>query len=146
MADEARITSILNIRKTSGTKVILEYTSRPGSFQANVTGTKGPVPGAVTATLAGNNIDFAELATPGLTRVMNLDATNRYEIGIWDPDNSKFFPLLEVLPGESYVIRLSRNLQEEFQTGTGTTGLGANRFRIKANGLAVEALIEAFEA
>jgi len=91
------------------------------------------------------NVDFSQLTTPGLCRVMNQDATNYYEIGIWDPDNSKFFPMLEVLPGESFVVRLARSLQEEFQTGTGTTGEAVNRLRVKANGASVEALIEAFE-
>jgi hypothetical protein len=51
----------------------------------------------------------------------------------------------EVLPGESYVIRLSRNLLEQYAgSGTGTTG-PENTFRLKANEAAVAALVEAFE-
>lgn len=145
MANEAQITSSLAITMRSGNTIVLQYRSLPAAFQATVTGTNGPVPGAMEATVAGVNVDFSELTTPGLCRIMNLDGTNYYEVGIWDPDNSKFFPMLELLPGETYVVRLARSLQKEFQTGTGTTGAADNRLRVKANGAAVKAVIEAFE-
>jgi hypothetical protein len=56
-----------------------------------------------------------------------------------------FYPLIELLPGESYVFRLSRNIQEQYAgTGTGTTAPD-NRLRIKANGASCVVLVEAFE-
>lgn len=140
MANEATVHSSLLIKKTN-----VDYQGRPSSFTALVTGAKGPTPGAVSVSTAGTDIDFSELTQPALCRFQNLDATNFVEWGIWDPENTKFFPLGEILPGESYVIRLSRNIQEEFDTGTGTTGANTNRLRFKADTAAVDALVEAFE-
>lgn len=145
MANEAQVRSSLQITKKSGNRTQLEYRSQPTVFNADVTGTKGPVPGAMTATVLGTNVDFGELTTPALCRISNLDVNNFVTIGIWDPENSKFFPIDEILPGESYVRRLSRDLQEEFQTGTGTTGEDTNRLRIKADTASVNVLVEAFE-
>ena len=148
MADEARITSSLNVRKLSSTgRVILEYQSRPNSFQADVSGRKGPVPGAVRVeTMPGTNISFGELTQPALCRIGNLDLTNFLTVGIWDQDNSVFFPLMEILPEENYVIRLTRYLQEEFGTGTGTHPQGSNNYlRLVADTAALNALVEAFE-
>lgn len=140
MANEAVINSTLQINKGN-----LSYLGRPTSFTATVTGTKGPTPGAISATLAGTQVDLSELTQPGLCRIMNLDATNFVEYGIWDTENSVFFPLGELLPGESYVLRLSRNIQEEYTgTGTGTTA-PTNKLMFKANTAACVVLVEAFE-
>ncbi len=144
MAD-GQIRSSLQIRKTSGTVVTIEYTSKPTAFDIIVAGTKGPVPGAITVTTAGVDVDFSELTTPGYCRLFNHDATNFYEYGIWDPEGNTFYPLGEVGPGESYVLKLSRNMQEEFETGTGTSGANTNRLRLKADTAPVEGLVEAFE-
>lgn len=141
MADEASIRCSLQIINSP-----LEYGSKPTQFNADVSGIKGPSPGAVAVSTAGTDIDLSELTTPGLCRIMNLDATNYVEFGIWDPEGSKFYPLGEILAGETYVLRLSRNLQEEFGTGTGTTGDDTNRLRFKADTAAVDVLVEAFEA
>jgi hypothetical protein len=138
MANEAVIQTSLNIKAGN-----ISYQCLPITFRATVTGRKGPSPGAVAVAVAGTSIDFGELTTPALCRLQNLDATNFVEYGIWD--GIQFFPLGELLPGESYVIRLSRNLQEEYGTGTGTTGAAANRLRLKANTAAVNVLVEAFE-
>lgn len=141
MADEATIRSSLLVRCDT-----LNYQSYPTSFQADVAGEKGPTPGAITVTTEGTSVDLSELTTPGLCRIMNLDATNYATYGIWDPENDTFFPLGELLPGETYVLRLSRDLQEEFGTGTGTTGADTNRLRFKADTASVVVLVEAFEA
>lgn len=144
MAD-GQIRSSLQIQKTSGSVVTLDYGSKPTAFDITVAGTKGPVPGAITVTTAGVDVDFSELTTPGYCRLFNHDATNFYEYGVWDPEGNTFYPLGEVGPGESYVIKLSRNLQEEFETGTGTSGANTNRLRLKADTASVEAVVEAFE-
>lgn len=146
MADEAQVRSSLQItKKTSSGLTRLEYRSQPTVFTADVTGTKGPVPGALTVTVDGVDVDFSELTVPALCRLQNQDDTNFFEYGIWDPESSTFFPLGEVLAGETYTLRLSRNLQEEFQTGTGTTGADTNRLRLKADTASLNALVEAFE-
>lgn len=146
MANEAQVRGSLQILKKSGTITLIDYGSKPTTFQATVTGTKGPVPGAFTVTVLGTDVDFSELTTPGLCVFKNLDPTNFVTYGIWDPENSKFFPLGELLPGEVFPIRLSRDLQEEFQTGTGTTGADTNRLRFKADTVSLDVSVEAFEA
>lgn len=145
MADEATVMASLNIRKTSGTMTLLEYQSRPVQFRADVDGTKGPVPGALLALTTGTVVDFSQLTTPGLCRLANMGASYYYEYGLYDPQTDVFTPLGEVQPGESYVIRLSRNLLEEYTgTGTGTTA-ATNQFMVKAFGGSTTALVEAFE-
>lgn len=136
MANEATIRTSLMIKKGN-----IFYQSNPTAFKANVTGTKGPVPGAIAVSTTGTNIDFSQLVTPSLCRLMNLDATNFVTYGIYD--GASFFPLGELLPGESYVLRLSRFLGEEF-IGTGTPA-DVNQFRMKADTSACNVLIEAFE-
>jgi hypothetical protein len=139
MADEAIVTSQLVINKGH-----IVYQSQPGSFTADVSGTNGPTPGAVTATVAGTVVSLAQLANPGLCRVMNIDATNFVTVGV--DDGLRFFPLMELLPGESYVFRLSRYLNEEFtDTGTGTNA-DANFLMVKANTAACVVVVEAFES
>lgn len=145
MSGEAQIRSSLQITKKTGAVEQINYQGKPTSFNADVAGTKGPVPGAVTATVAGTDVDFSQLTTPTLCRLQNQDATNFVEYGVWDPEGNTFYPLGELLPGETYVLRLSRNLQQEFGTGTGTTGAETNRLRLKADTASVNVLVEAFE-
>lgn len=140
MADEAQVNSSLRIIKGN-----IEYYSLPRVFSADVTGTKGPTPGVMVASVTGADVDLSELTTPALCRLINLDTTNFVEYGIWDPEGSTFYPLGEIQPGESYIIRLSRYLQEEFGTGTGTTGADTNRLRLKADTAACNVVVEAFE-
>lgn len=137
MANEARINSNLQIIVGE-----LDYQSRPAAFLADVSVAKGPTPGAVSCATTGTNISFAQLARPALCRIMNLDSTNFVTVGVYD--GVSFFPILELLPGESYVMRLSRYLNEEW-VGTGTNS-DANQVRIQANAAACMVLVEAFES
>ena len=124
----------------------IEYANRPTMFQALVTGRKGPSPGAIGCSVAGTNVDFGELTTPGLCRIQNIDPTNYVTIGIWDPEFSKFYPLLELLAGESYIYRLSRDLAWEYGTATGTaSGPETNTLQIRADTAPCNVLVEAFE-
>lgn len=146
MANEATILASLHIQKISGARTILEHRSMgPTQFQVTVTGTKGPVPGAFTVTTAGVNLDLSELTTPGLYEIHNLDDTNFIEVGIWDPEGNTFYPLNEIGPGEKYIAKFSRNVQEEFGTGTGTTGADTNEVRLKADTASCEVYVGAFE-
>ena len=141
MANEASIRVSLTIRKDN-----LFYQSQPSFFQADITGTaKGPVPGAMAVPTTGKIVDFGELTIPGLCKLHNLDETNYVEYGIYDPQIDVFYPLGEIMAGEVYVIRLSRNLLEEYTgTGTGTTA-ATNKFMLKAQGASCNCVIEAFE-
>lgn len=140
MTNEGRYTGSLRIKKDN-----LDHRSFPTSFLFDVAGSKGPTPGAITAAVAGTDVDLTELTTPAFCRISNLDTSNFVEYGIWDPEGSTFYPLGEVGPGEFYVIKLSRNLQEEYGTGTGTTGASTNRLRIKADTAACNVVVDAFE-
>lgn len=142
MTNEATVRAGLSIRKLSGGIVTLDYRSNPQQFNATVDGTKGPVPGAITVTTGGTDVDLSELTTPGLGRIMNLDPTNFVTYGTYDPDTGRFYPLQEVLPGETYPLRLSRSLGQEL-VGTGTAG--GNTFRIKADTASCNVLLEIFE-
>jgi len=141
MSDEATVRVSLQIRKDP-----IDYQGRPTVFTADVTGIKGPCPGAFTATVAGVSVDLSELTTPGLCRIMNLDDTDFVTFGIYDPETTIFYPLFEVLAGETYVLRLSRDLAEEWAaTGTGTGGPETNTFHVRSNAGDCNVLVEAFE-
>lgn len=145
MANEATVTCSLQIRKGA-----IEYQSRPTSFQTDVDATFGPTPGAMAVATTGTDVDLSRLTVPGLCKIANLDTTNFIEYGIWDPEAAKFYPLGEIRPGEFYVLRLSRNLFDEFAggpgTGTGTTGPATNTLRLRADNADCNAVVEAFEA
>lgn len=142
MANEGRIGASLQIKNASGS---LDFKAQIVAQTPDVAGSKGPVPGAITVSMAGTDIDFGELTTPALCHIRNLDPTNFVEYGIWDPEGNTFYPLGELLPAQSTVLRLSRNLQEEFGTGSGTTGPNTNRLRFKADTDSLSVLVEAFE-
>lgn len=140
MANEATVRNNLRIRKGN-----LIYSSGNASFRANVSDDKGPTPGYLSVTTAGENVSFSELTTPGLVRIKNLDETNYVEYGIHD--GSLFHPVGEILPGEEYIFRLSRNLGEELNVspGTGSTAV-VNTFFLQANGGTCGVIVDAFEA
>lgn len=148
MSAEIRVSSSLTV--LSGN---VRYQSPQSTFTVNLDPSvaKGPVPGVVLCSLLGTLIDLSQLTTPGMCRLSNDDnsGTNVYvEVGIYDQTAAvnKFYPLLELEPGESCVVRLSRFLGQEFGTNTsGTALLGSdNRLMIKAVGAAQNVKVEAF--
>ena len=140
MANEARISLSLQITKGN-----INFKSSPTAFLADVANTGGPSPGAVTVPLAGLDIDFSALTEPGLAFLQNYDPTNYVELGIYEPTGAVYYPLLEFLPGECYIVRFSRNLLEQYAgSGTGTTG-PENKVRLKAHVAACKFLVNAFE-
>lgn len=145
MASEAQVRTSLTIRKlsTDGSVVLIDRRYSHG-YSADVTGTKGPSPGSLTIPTGGKRVYF-DLTTPGLCVFKNLDGTNYVTVGVLDPDTNRFYPFLELLPGEEYVVRLSRDLAEEYiGTGTGTTSPG-NPLFMKANTADVVVSVDAFE-
>ena len=147
MTSEAIVMSGLQISKddTSGK---VSYFSSPTSFQADVTGAKGPAVGALDVSVYGTEVNLSELTTPGFARFYNQDPTNYVTYGIRDPETDVFYPLGEILPGESYVLRLSRGVGQVWVgtgTGTGTSGLSDNKLTFYADTAACHVLIEVFE-
>lgn len=140
MANEITVTSSLLVRKNKQ-----QYQSLPASFQATQHGNGGPTPGTVTVSVDGTDIDLSALTTPGLCRVQNLDTVNAVELGVYNPDQSEMYPVMRIEAGESYVFRLSKNLNQEYAgTGTGTTGQ-LNTFRLQAENAACLVKVEAME-
>lgn len=146
MADEARVTCGLSIRKTSDGVVIMDYRAGVSAFVADVSGAGGPYPGGVVIPTTGTDIDLTKLtAYGGFIHLENYDADNRFEWGIYDAEMNHYLPVGEVLPGEAYTWRLSRNFSEEFtQTGTGTSS-GLRYLRCKAFGGTVRGFVGAFD-
>lgn len=139
MTDEARLNLSLQITKDN-----LQYRSHPTAFNADVTGAKGPTPGAMAATTAGTDVDLSELTSYGWCRIYNLDSTNFVTVGI--RDGGEFYPLADVYPGEFTVIQLSQFLGDSFDTGTGTATVDTgNALCIKANTASCDVVVEAFE-
>ena len=139
MADEASLRASLQIIKDD-----LTYQSRPSSFNADVSVGVGSTPGRVLATVAGVDVDLSLIIVPGgFCRVQNVDTTNFVEMGVWD--GVSFFPLMDLLAGESYIIRLAASLGDEFGTGTGTIAADVNTVRLKADTASCECLFEAFD-
>lgn len=138
MANEAVVLSQLTIQKNS-----LQYASRPPSFRVDVTGQFGPTPGALAVPVTGLNVDLSELTTPGLCRITNLETSGGNYVMVGKYDGASFHPLMEVGPGESYVIKLYRYLSAEW-VGTGTPA-DVNTLRLMADTDTVNVLVEAFE-
>lgn len=138
MANEARVSSSMRIQKDN-----IRYTAEPQAFTASVDEGTGPVPGELLVTSGGKNVDLSSIVTPGLCRIQNRSDTEYVLFGIHDGSN--FFPMLELLPGESYVMRLYREIGVEF-TGTGTgTPSDVNQLHLKVTGsTSARVLVEVF--
>lgn len=147
MADEITVNNSLNILVVDPTTqeiVQLDYQSRPSRFTADMSEIKGPTPGAIEVDTLGVDVDLSQLDDPGMCWLHNMDATNYVEYGIYDPEGVKFFPLGEILPGECYTIRLSRNFGIEYEgSGTGTSA-ATNRLRLKANTASCNVRVDVF--
>ncbi len=127
MAREATVGCGLRIRLDN-----IDYRAYPTQFTPDVDEGTGPVPGEVLVGSHGLDIDLSLLTTPGLCRIQNRALTGYIIVGI--NDGSRFYPMLELLPGESYVMRLYRSIGVEF-TGSGTgTPSDVNQLHIRAHG------------
>lgn len=136
MSAEAKVQNSLQIRKTDSTTnvVQVDYQSRPTSFTVDVSGAKGPLPGSVSISASGTDIDLSQLTSPGMVHFMNQSAVDYVDLGVYEPATGTFYPLFELGPGESYVMKFSRNFGEEVSgtvTGTGTVATN-NTLRARA--------------
>lgn len=142
MASEGRFTFQLQIIKGN-----LTWRNSKNSFVFDVGEGTGPGPGHIQVPTSGIDVYFPGvmgIVTPGVCVVENLDSANYVEWGIKDPQTNVFYALGEVLAGEAWPVRLSRNLGEQYAgSGTGTT-TSENYLRLKANKAAVNVNIFAF--
>lgn len=139
MANEIAIRVSMTVRNGN-----IDYSSRPTAFNVTQSVAEGPTPGMVLVSEDGTDIDLSQLTTPGWTRFQNYSTTNFVAIGRWDPVENRFYPFLELKPGEHCIVRLSRHVEEEYVgTGTGTVA-AATTLRAKANGGSVNLLVESF--
>lgn len=151
MANEITVRSSITINKNN-----LQFRwPFQGSFQDDLNSGKGPSPGYLDIPTTGRDIYFTELTNPSWCIFANLenDNGNYFEYGIYDVQTRIFFPLGEVGPGQVMVLKLSRNLMEEYsQSGTGTTE-PQNYLRVRAgtpgpepsSGGTVKGFVGAFE-
>ena len=145
MANEIQVQSLLQIK--SGFQ---EYLSRPGAFTADMLGVVGPTPGAFTASKYGTVVDLSQIVYPGgMCEITNLDPDNYVTYGPYDVDagTGTFRALGELLPGESFVFRLSRMLGKELGTGSGTTYVDSGLYlMVKADTAPCVVRVNAFDA
>lgn len=148
MANEISVTVSLQI--TKGGLVTPVYAA---SFTDDMNGTaRGGTPGLVRATTNGVDVSLTGLTALGYAWVVNLDQTNYVRLGLWDPDASRFRPVLRLKPATGGVPRpqllcFDPDVEEEFiSTGTGTgAGTDTNRIRLKANQAACDVQFFGFE-
>lgn len=139
MSNEIQIRSSMTVVNGS-----LRYGSQPNAFSADMLGKRGMIPGGLRAPTTGVTIDLSTLESVGMAHIANVGETYSVMIGIYDPDTTVFYPFLDLLPGESYVVRLSAFIGEQLTTGTGT---GAVNNIVQARGIGGEAdvIVNAFE-
>ncbi len=140
MANEVVLNMGLRIK--SG---FLEYNSTPSSVQQDMDSAtaKGPYPGARTIATTGTDELFAELDTPGLCWLHNLDTVNWVDYGI--RSGTEFRVLGRVRPGKCALFEFSPDMMEtHYTTGTGSTG-DVNVFHMRANDAPVRLRIDCFE-
>lgn len=134
MANEIKVQVSLNVQKRSGSLQLINW-GRSNGFQFDMSGTKGPVVGAVAVTDDGTDVDLTQLTSygldPGVAWLHNLSALYYVDVGIRDPDTGQFYPLLKLQPGRGWPVELSENLLEQYDaTGTGT-GTVNNKLHIR---------------
>lgn len=144
MANEISVRASLSIRAGS-----LDYASRPSSFRADLVSAtpKGPTPGAITVAVTHTIIDLSELGTPGMAWLQNLDETNAVLVGVCVGLAGDFVPVVEILPGECYPLRLSRFLGQALDagTGSGTADVATVYLAMKALAAPCVVRVEVFE-
>ena len=139
MSREITVTSTMTIRKldADGSTVLIDR-SYSGSWIGDMTGAKGPTPGALEVGVMGSGgtpITFAQLTQPGEAWVEHQgrvdgsasEADDYIMVGIHDPEDAKFWPVLELRPGRRLPLPLSRHLGQSADMtgpGTGTAGQG----------------------
>lgn len=163
MSNEAQLSCSLTVRILQNGLVDQQFQPQPTSFSADVSQAGGPSPGGFLASLMGTQVMLSALGTqPGFCRIQNLGVSstgvslfgpagqqytwpNFVEVGIYYPTAHEFFPLIELLPGESYVVRLSRYIGDAFSgtdSGTDPAEMGIQLW-VRSVGTASKVIVEA---
>jgi hypothetical protein len=116
------------------------------NYTDDVSGIKGPVPGAIAVPVTGVNVDLSELTTPGWCKIYNLDTTNYVEYGGFDASTETFYPVGEIPAGKWIVFKLSRHLGSEYGTVGTAAGASGNYLRLRSPAGVGKAAVEAYEA
>ena len=147
MAREIKAPGGLTIRKTVNNVVVIDKKPSFGAFNADMTGAKGPVPGAITVQATGTNVDFSQLTEPGWVELFNMDDAETVQYGIWDRVLTTFFPLGELEPGQGVSFKLSRDFGERHDegVGTGTTDTSEVKLRMYSESADVAVYVGAYE-
>lgn len=159
MANEARITVSLVVSGPNGQ----QFTSQPQSFTADISKAGGPAPGGFLASRSGTRVDLSNLTQAKWAWVYNIGVdvngnslegtagqeytwTNWTEWGVVDHLTGNFYPVFELLPGEGIVFPISRYINQEIGTGSGTApGPDSVSFTVRSVGVASKVLVMAFE-
>ena len=130
MADEIRVQISL-----SAVKGNFKYQNTATAFLATMANSpRGVTPGQVRVTHDGVDVSLSGVARPGWSIWRNIEdgTTNYIQIGVWNPDQSEFYPVLRLYPGEHAALPLDPEINEEYAgTGSGTTGQ-LNTLRVKS--------------
>ena len=144
MANEITVRVGLTVRNGN-----VQYSSGPiQQFQADMSGNRGPSPGAFLATTDGVDIDLSNLSNPGVCILKNLDDSttgNAVTFGVWDETNSVFYPYQKLLPGEQYPLRLAVDIEDEYSGTSTSTTATVTTWRVKSENADVPVSVEAFE-
>ena len=139
MSNEATLRVSLNIKTGS-----MDFRSSPTAFNADVSQASQGSPGGMTVAVTGTDVDMSQITIPGFCWLQNLDPTNYVEYGIKDSISGNFYPLGELLPGECYLLRLSRYILQEL-AGTGTGIVASSTFHLKAAAAPCRCIVRVFE-
>lgn len=101
------------------------------NYTIDMSGRKGPTPGALTVGPDGVDVDLAELVEPGFVYIKNLGEVYTVHWGVRDPQTDLVYLIGQIGPGKSLPFEFSDMIQGEYQgTGTGT-GPFTNTFHLK---------------
>lgn len=133
MAKEASVVGNLTITRRLDDGTMRSFNNLlPGAFTATVVGRKGPSPGTVHISVTGTDINLSELDDPSLCAMYN-PGDYPIDVGIYDPQRGRFYPMIRLLAGEGYPMRFSPYLLGELGPGTGGTGtIGADTNTLRA--------------
>ncbi len=141
MSNEIQVRWTLQVRNGN-----TDYRPPQVSFNADQVVAGGQTPGYILVTTYGTDINLSQITSPGgWCTITNLDQTNFVEVGVWDPVFGIFLAFAELLPGESFPVRLSRYLGQQIGTGSGTaTSNPAATLRLKATVSPCYCIVNAF--
>lgn len=147
MSGEITVSATLKVKMGN-----LDYQSRPTQLKADLVTARPPGPGQVYCPAnVVTSVSFANMSNPGWCRIQNLgdDAglSQYVDVGMYDTVNGIFLPMIELLNGDSYPVRLSRNLGEvdSVPAPTGTSVYTRAVLAILSLGYDVKVLVEAFD-